>query len=85
MNENEKPAAGSQPPAADSDDYFLEIESRFAELRETPFVFSAKDWALMKSWHDDGIPLAIVLEAIDSCFEKRRETGRKRVISSLSY
>ena len=66
-------------------DYFLEIESRFATLRETPFVFSAKDWALMKSWKDDGIPLPIVLEAMESCFEKRKEGGRKRSISSLSY
>lgn len=70
---------------AEAADYFLEIESHFALLRQTPFIFSAKDWALMKSWHDSGIPLAVVIEAMDSCFQKREETRRRRVISSLSY
>lgn len=66
-------------------DYFLEIEAAFAQLRGTPFVFSSKDWALMKSWHDEGIPLAIVLEAMDSCFRKSGEGKRKRMVSSLTY
>lgn len=75
------------PPetAVSADEYFLEIESHFARVRETTFLFSAKDWALMKGWHEQGIPLAIVVEAIDTAFAKRREAGRKRTISSLSY
>ena len=75
------------PPetAVPADEFFLEIESHFARVRETTFLFSAKDWALMKGWHDQGIPLAIVIEAIDTAFAKRREAGRKRTISSLSY
>ena len=68
-----------------SDDYFLEIESHFAERRGTPFVFSAKDWALMKAWQEDGVPLPVVIEAIDRCFESRAAAGRRRGISSLSY
>lgn len=39
----------------------------------------------MKSWHDEGIPLAIVLEAMDGCFRKAAEQRRNRVVSSLSY
>ncbi|MGA7617009.1 MAG: hypothetical protein WBX15_17700 [Thermoanaerobaculia bacterium] len=70
---------------ADEGEYFLDIESHFAERRGTPFIFSAKDWALMKSWKAEGVPVAIVLEAIDHCFEKRREGGRRRTVSSLSY
>ena len=70
-------------PAAS--DYFLEIESHFAMRRGTPFILSAKDWTLMKSWFDDGVPLAIVIEAIDSVFEKNEASGRRKVISSLSY
>jgi hypothetical protein len=66
-----------------ADDYFLEIESRFAERRGTPFILSAKDWALMKKWADDGIPLPVVIEAIDTVFEKAAE--RKKVVNSLSY
>lgn len=70
---------------SDAPDYFLEIESHFANVRKTPFVFSAKDWALMKSWYESGIPLSVVIEAIDTCFQKRSEGGRKRMVSSLSY
>ena len=70
-------------PAAS--DYFLEIESHFAMRRGTPFILSAKDWTLMKSWFDEGVPLAIVIEAIDSVFEKNEASGRRKVISSLSY
>ncbi|MBI2212450.1 MAG: hypothetical protein HYU52_02295 [Acidobacteria bacterium] len=72
-------------PTTDSDTYFTEIEAHFAHRRGTPFLFSSKDWALMKSWHDEGVPLAIVLEAIDACFDSREKAGRKRTISSLSY
>jgi hypothetical protein len=66
-------------------DYFLEIESHFARRRGTPFLFSPKDWALMKQWHDDGIPLPIVVEAIDSVFDKNEAKGSRKVINSLSY
>ena len=67
------------------DDYFLEIESHFAHRRGTPFILSAKDWALMKGWQEEGVPLPVVLEAIDQCFDKRQEGSRRRTISSLSY
>lgn len=65
--------------------YFTEIEAHFANRRGTPFVLSGKDWALMKSWHEAGIPLAIVLEAIDTAFDARERSGRKSPVSSLSY
>jgi len=68
-----------------SDAYFLEIESHFATRRGTPFVLSAKDWALMKRWRDDGVPLPVVIEAIDSVFEKNETSGRRKVINGLSY
>lgn len=66
-------------------DYFLEVESHFARRRGTPFVFSAKDWALLKQWQSEDIPLAVVIEAIDACFDKSSKTGRRRTISSLTY
>ena len=68
-----------------SDDYFLEIEAHFAMRRNTPFILSAKDWALMQRWHHEGIPLPVVIEAIDNVFEKNESSGRRKVISSLSY
>lgn len=66
-------------------DYYQEIESHFASRRGTPFVLNAKDWALMKEWGEAGIPLAVVIEAIDSVFAKNEDRGAKKVISSLSY
>jgi hypothetical protein len=65
--------------------YFQEIEAHFALRRGTPFILNAKDWALMKKWREDGVPLPIVIEAIDAVFEKNETSGRKKVISSLSY
>jgi hypothetical protein len=65
--------------------YFQEIEAHFALRRGTPFILNAKDWALMKKWHEDGVPLPIVIEAIDAVFERNETSGRRKVISSLSY
>jgi hypothetical protein len=66
-----------------SPEYFTEIESHFALRRGTPFVLNAKDWALMKEWAETGIPLAVVIEAIDAVFDKREAEGRK--VNALSY
>lgn len=65
--------------------YFQEIEAHFALRRGTPFILSAKDWALMRSWHEEGVPLPVVIEALDSVFEKNESSGRRKAISSLSY
>lgn len=66
-----------------STDYFTEIEAHFARRRGTPFIVNAKDWAMMKKWHEDGIPLPIVIEALDSVFDKQEAKGRK--VNSLGY
>lgn len=66
-------------------DYFVEIEGHFAIRRGTPFILSAKDWTLMKGWADAGIPLPVVIEAIDQVFERNETSGRRKTISSLSY
>ena len=70
---------------APKETYFQEIEAHFALRRGTPFILNAKDWALMKKWHEDGVPLPIVIEAIDAVFERNETSGRRKVISSLSY
>lgn len=66
-----------------SADYFQEIEAHFAARRGTPFVVNAKDYALMKKWRDDGIPLPVVIEALDSVFDKQDAKGKK--VNGLSY
>jgi hypothetical protein len=70
---------------ASAETYFQEIEAHFALRRGTPFILNAKDWALMKKWREDGVPLPVVIEAIDAVFERNETSGRKKVISSLSY
>ena len=64
-------------------DYFLEIEAHFARRRGTPFILNAKDWVLMQKWSADGVPLAVVIEALDSVFDKRDALGKK--VNGLSY
>ena len=66
-----------------STDYFTDIEAHFAMRRGTPFVLSAKDWALMKEWHEAGIPLPVVTEALDAVFDKQEEKSRK--VNGLRY
>ena len=66
-----------------STEYFTDIEAHFAARRGTPFVLSAKDWALMKEWHEAGIPIAVVIEAIDSVFDKQEAKSRK--VNGLRY
>lgn len=39
----------------------------------------------MKRWNQENVPLPVVLEAIDHCFDKQAERGRKRTISGLTY
>lgn len=73
--------------AADTD-YFEQVESCFARLRGTPLLLSPKDWALLASWRAEGIPLRVVLEALESVFLARRRSaaeGTPRPILSLSY
>jgi hypothetical protein len=66
-----------------SPEYFTEIESHFALRRGTPFILNAKDWVLMKEWEAEGVPLAVVIEAIDSVFDRRDAEGKK--VNGLSY
>ena len=66
-----------------SPEYFTEIESHFAFRRGTPFVLNAKDWALMKGWAEEGIPLAVVIEAIDAVFDKR--DAESKAVNGLSF
>ena len=70
---------------APDDDYFLEIEAHFGARRKKYLLFSALDVALVKEWKDAGIPLPVVIEAIDSVFEKNETSGRKKSINSLRY
>ncbi|OFV80437.1 MAG: hypothetical protein A2Y78_02475 [Acidobacteria bacterium RBG_13_68_16] len=72
--------------APDEDElaYYRAVEDHFAALRGTPFLFSPKDFALLRKWWTEGVPLAGVLAGIGEIWERRREREADPV-SSLSY
>jgi hypothetical protein len=72
--------------APDEDElaYYRAVEDHFAALRGTPFLFSPKDFALLRKWWQDGVPLGAVLAGIGEIWERRREREADPV-SSLAY
>jgi hypothetical protein len=72
--------------APDEDElaYYRAVEDHFAALRGTTFLFSPKDFALLRKWWREGVPLAAVLAALGEVWERRRERAEDPV-SSLAY
>jgi len=73
-------------PAAKEDEYLRAIEEAFVRRRGAAMLLSPRDWALMQEWKELGVPLRLVLQAIDNIFdsfERRAPAGRR--INSLSY
>ena len=73
-------------PGVAPDDYFRAIEEAFGRRRGAPLLLSPRDWALIGEWQRRGIPLRIVLQGVDNCFDafERRSPGARR-INSLGY
>jgi len=66
--------------------YFTEIEDEFVRRRGSHLMVSPLDWSLMEVWKERGIPLHIILRAINNSFDgydKRPNRGRK--VNSLLY
>lgn len=64
--------------------YYRAVEDHFCRLRGTPFLFSPKDFAYLRRWWQEGIPLPAVLMALGEVFARKRERGEGPV-SSLAY
>jgi len=62
--------------------YFTEIERFFQTKRRSFTLVSSLDWVLIEHWHEQGIPLEIVLKGIERAFSNPK---RKRDIGSLAY
>lgn len=75
--------------ADDYFNYFTVIEEHFRGARGTGmFMLSPRDWALVETWQNAGIPLEAVLRGIDATFAKRRRRtarGRTQMVNSLAY
>ena len=66
--------------------YFTEIEDAFVRRRGKHLLLSPLDWALMEGWQDRGIPLHIVLRAIETVFDGfDKQPNQNRTIKSLFY
>ena len=66
--------------------YFTEIEEYFWKKRGTALLVSTLDWALIDTWKQAQIPIAIVLQGIDQAFEKYEKRPRKsQKVNSLAY
>lgn len=66
--------------------YFTEIEDAFVRRRGKHLLLSPLDWALIEGWQDRGIPLHIVLRAIETVFDSfDKQQNQSRTIKSLFY
>lgn len=73
-------------PADDRGKYFRAIEEEFSRRRSAPMLLSPRDWSLIGTWHEAGIPIWIVLQGIANVFDAfERRAPEPRRINSLSY
>ena len=65
--------------------YFTEIEDTFVRRRGKHLLLSPIDWAMIEAWRDRGIPLHIVIRAIESVFDGYDKNPGPRSIKGLLY
>jgi len=65
--------------------YFTEVEEHFARRRGKHLMLSTLDWAMIETWKDMGIPLHVVLRAVDRVFDAYEARPRTRRINSILY
>jgi len=65
--------------------YFSEIEDTFIRRRGKHLMLSPIDWALIESWKERGVPLHVVLRAIEHAFDSHEAKKRKRSVKTLLY
>ena len=67
--------------------YWEEIERYFAKKRGHALILSPKDWPLVTSWQERGIPLEVIYQGIDQAFarlEEKQRTSRRQPIRTLT-
>jgi hypothetical protein len=74
-----------EAPETEAQAYFQAIEERFARLRGAPLVLSPADWQMAAGWRRQGIPLPVVLRALEQVFATAAARGRRKPVLSLSY
>ena len=65
--------------------YFSEIEDTFIRRRGKHLLLSPIDWALIESWKERGVPLHVVVRAIEHAFDSYESKKHKRTVKTLLY
>jgi hypothetical protein len=65
--------------------YLQEIENAYSRGRGKLSRLNPLDWNLAATWENSGIPLRIVLSAMEIVFDNYRQKKRPGLINSLSY
>jgi hypothetical protein len=65
--------------------WFQAVEEIFVRLRGAPLLLSPADWQVARRWHQEGVPLDLIRQALEEVFAKRKERGTKGKINSLRY
>jgi hypothetical protein len=76
---------GASPEDSPEHAYFRALEETFIRLRGAPLLLSPADWRVASAWYSEGIPLTVVVRALEEVFARRRERGAKGRIQSLRY
>jgi hypothetical protein len=83
---NDTPEQASSADRLNYFNYFTEVEEEFVRRRGKPLLVSPLDWALIESWKNAGIPLHVVLRAINKSFDAYDARPRKyRKVNSVFY
>ncbi len=65
--------------------YFSEIEDTFIRRRGKHLMLSSMDWALIEGWKERGVPLHVVVRAIEHAFDSHESKKQKRTVKTLLY
>jgi len=65
--------------------YFTEIEDTFIRRRGKHLMLSPVDWALIEGWKERGVPLHVVLRAVEHAFDSHEAKKHKRTVKTLLY
>lgn len=65
--------------------YALAVEKALSRLRAAPVLVSPRDWKLLADWHERGIPLGTILEALEAAAKPIGRRGPSRGSPSLAY
>lgn len=65
--------------------YFSEIEDTFIRRRGKHLMLSPMDWALIEGWKERGLPLHVVVRAIEHAFDSHDSKKQRRTVKTLLY